>query len=134
MQTKREYAISLGLAQPTRGRMSREAHAAIADAEKAGMTFADAVAARKVSSSVNANPLPSQEPQGERAEVETDQYAPTPPTLRTGYLSFRKADGGTLEVFAKEGCEHCKDSFTFCHCSKPTFTYWKTGEVYTLAG
>lgn len=37
--TKREYAISLGLAQPGRGRLSRAAHAAIAKAESEGMTF-----------------------------------------------------------------------------------------------
>src|SRR6478735_3618881 len=41
MTTKREYAISLGLAQPTRGRMSREAHAAIAKAEAEGMKFTE---------------------------------------------------------------------------------------------
>lgn len=36
---KREYAISLGLAQPGRGRLSREAHAAILKAEVDGYVF-----------------------------------------------------------------------------------------------
>lgn len=40
--TKREYAVSLGLATMGRGRLSREAHAAIAKAEAEGMTFDDA--------------------------------------------------------------------------------------------
>ena len=39
--TKREYLVSLGLAKPGRGRMSREAHAALAKAEAEGMTFDD---------------------------------------------------------------------------------------------
>ena len=42
MQTKREYAASLGLAiAGARGRMSREAHEAIALAEANGTKFAD---------------------------------------------------------------------------------------------
>lgn len=39
--TKREYAISKGLAQPGRGRLSRDAHDAIAKAEAEGMVFDD---------------------------------------------------------------------------------------------
>lgn len=41
MKTKREYAISLGLAKEGRGRLSREAHAAIAKAESEGVKFAE---------------------------------------------------------------------------------------------
>lgn len=37
--TRKEYAISLGLAKPGRGRMSKEAHAAIAEAEARGQVF-----------------------------------------------------------------------------------------------
>lgn len=51
MGTKREYAISLGLAVPGRGRLSREAHAAIAKAESNGMTFDDAKPTVKVTTS-----------------------------------------------------------------------------------
>jgi len=39
--TPKEYAISLGLAKPGRGRLSREAHAAINNAIKAGTVFDD---------------------------------------------------------------------------------------------
>lgn len=43
MQTKREYAASLGLAVAgARGRLSREAHAAITEAESNGLIFSDA--------------------------------------------------------------------------------------------
>lgn len=38
---RKEYAVSLGLATPGKGRMSREALAAIEDARKGGMTFDD---------------------------------------------------------------------------------------------
>lgn len=42
--TRREWAISKGLAKPTRGRMSREAHAECDRAEKAGeVKFSEAV-------------------------------------------------------------------------------------------
>lgn len=129
MQTEREYAISLGLAKPTRGRMSRVAHAAIADARAQGMTFSDAVAVRKITSSVNANPLPAA-PE-DRPEA-FDPYMPTPDTLRSGYLRFVKPNGGSLQVNATEACQNCKSSFSFCHCEKPTFMFWRTGEVYRL--
>lgn len=47
LQTKRDYAASLGLAQAgTRGRLSRAAHEAIAKAESGGMTFAESTPPR----------------------------------------------------------------------------------------
>lgn len=45
--TRRAYAVSLGLAKESRGRMSAEAYAAIAKAEANGMVFADAEAPKK---------------------------------------------------------------------------------------
>jgi subtilisin family serine protease len=47
--TRRAYAVSLGLAKESRGRMSAKAYEAIASAEKSGMVFADTEATpRKV--------------------------------------------------------------------------------------
>lgn len=48
MQTRKEYAVSLGLASPGRGRMSKEAHEAIRAAEAEGMVFADKAAPKPV--------------------------------------------------------------------------------------
>lgn len=45
MQTKREYLISKGLAQPGRGRFSREGNAAIEKAISEGVKFKDATPA-----------------------------------------------------------------------------------------
>lgn len=42
--TRRAYAVSLGLAKESRGRMSADAYAAIAKAEAEGMVFSDAAA------------------------------------------------------------------------------------------
>lgn len=48
MQTRREYAASLGLAiAGARGRMGREAHEAIAKAEAEGMRFKETASASK---------------------------------------------------------------------------------------
>lgn len=44
VQTEREYLVSKGLAKPSRGRFSKEAVAALADARKRGMKFAEVVA------------------------------------------------------------------------------------------
>lgn len=41
MQTRKEYAVGLGLAKPGRGRLSKEAWEAIHAAEADGMQFAD---------------------------------------------------------------------------------------------
>lgn len=41
MQSRKEYAISLGLAKPGRGRLSKQAWTAIKKAEEDGMQFAD---------------------------------------------------------------------------------------------
>jgi hypothetical protein len=41
MMTRKEYAISLGLAKPGRGRMSKEAHEAISQALADGYVFAE---------------------------------------------------------------------------------------------
>lgn len=43
MTTKREYAVSLGLAKEGRGKLSRDAHAAIDKAEAEGTVFTDPV-------------------------------------------------------------------------------------------
>lgn len=45
--TRRAYAVSLGLAKESRGRMSAEAYAAIEKAEANGMVFSDAAAPAK---------------------------------------------------------------------------------------
>src|SRR5690349_18485890 len=101
MQSKREYAISLGLAQPTRGRMSRQAHAAIADAEAEGMVFADTVVKRKVTGSVNANPLPAEPVEHDnRSPFDIDQHHPTPGMVRPKeYLRFVNGKN-SLSVFS----------------------------------
>lgn len=43
MTTRKEYAISLGLAKPGRGRMSLDAHKAIDNAIQEGMVFSDSL-------------------------------------------------------------------------------------------
>jgi hypothetical protein len=131
MTSRREYAISLGLAKPTRGRLSQAAQDAIAKAESEGMTFTET---QSVKPTVNGNPLPA-EPKPEKEPGIFETFAPTPDPIRSGYLLFRKENGGTIKVNASEVCQNCMSSFAYCFCRKPTFRlHEKTlGEqVYTL--
>jgi hypothetical protein len=130
--TQREYAISLGLAKPTRGRMSADAWAAIHKAEADGMKFTETVPTRKVTGSVNANPLPDPDAP-ERKPGIFESFAPTPDPVRKGYLLFVKENGGTIKVNSTEACRNCTCSFSYCRCGKPTFVFWRTGEEYTLS-
>lgn len=65
-ESKRDYAVRLGLAQPTRGRMSRDAHAAIDAAVAAGAVFVEAVkpapASARPTATVASTPLPAVAP------------------------------------------------------------------------
>lgn len=132
MGTRKDYAISLGLAQPGRGRLSREAHAACDEAEKNGTVFSE----KKVSTSVNANPLPGipihNEPVTEDGPA--DPYAHHPAPTRSGMLMFSNGNTTLEKVSAKEACAECGRSFGWCRCSIPTFRYWKSGEVLNLNG
>lgn len=60
MATKREYLVGLGLAQPGRGRFSREALTAIAEAESQGTVFDEPVKAVSKGVSVEGDSSPSQ--------------------------------------------------------------------------
>lgn len=133
MQTEREYAISLGLAKPTRGRMSAEAHAAIAEARSKGMVFA---ARQTAPVGVNAEPLPAvrvaADPDAEPGIWES--FAPTPEPLRSGMLTF-VGEAGKVTVNSTEACIDCKTSFSYDYkCRTPRFRDWRTGTIYTLGG
>lgn len=131
MSTRRDYAIKLGLAQPGRGRLSRDAHAACDEAEAKGMIFTE----RQASSSVNAHPLPASQPVHSEPDTgPVDPYAPHPPATRNGMLMFSNGKVTLEEVSAREACAECGRSFGWCRCSIPTFRYWKSGEVLNLNG
>lgn len=99
---KREYAISLGLASPGRGRLSREAHAAIQKAEDEGMTFAD-----------KAPYIPKIKDVGE-----TVSYT-KPPQVKVRDI------GSGLKGFTEQGwtvgfdtCKNCACHANYCSCKE----------------
>lgn len=117
MTTRREYAISLGLAQPGRGRMSREANEAIRKAEDSGMTFSDSKErvdpykgsavkraaeekARKVQRVVQESPESASKPFTGKFEVEIP--------------------GGKRKALSERTACVCGASLCYCRCKTPT--------------
>lgn len=118
MTTRREYAISLGLATPGRGRMSREAHAAIEKAEAEGQVFSDpkpVTKAEKIQARESARPAPRktvvQKPVQESAVVERKPF--------TGKFEALMPDGKRKAVSERTACR-CGASLCYCLCSTPT--------------
>lgn len=114
MTTRREYAASLGLAIPnTRGRLSKEAHEAIAKAESEGMVFTD-------------------QPKGKPKTVVLDEegvpIAPKPKkdTVMRHARAFRAmTTSGQIIEFGH--CSGCRMHVKFCKCqSGPQAPAWLT--------
>lgn len=101
MTTRREYAASLGLAKPnTRGRLSKEAHEAIAKAEADGMVFTDNAKAKPVVLDSEGQPvLPK----------------PKKDTVMRHVRAYRaKTHAGQVIEFGH--CSRCKMHVKFCKC------------------
>lgn len=132
MTTRREYAISLGLASPGRGRMSREANAAIAKAEAEGTVFdvprlptseerksarhavkERAEEARKVIRETSPVPKPTSRPK----LVEEMPVRPSKPF--TGKFEVQIPDGKRKTLSDRTACT-CGASLSYCHCATPT--------------
>lgn len=114
--TKREYAVSLGLATMGRGRLSREAHAAIAKAEAEGMTFDDAVKVAPTPKAHTDKPV--------KVKAEPVLNAQTIGDVKTRYpidtiFVGKDSNGKTREVNARQACFHCGYSLTSHACNEP---------------
>lgn len=122
MQTRREYAISLGLAKPTRGRMSREANAAIDKAIAKGMQFSDMQKAVSVSES------------GEKEEKKPDPvnfYGSTPaPRFDGGWKITVK--GKSKDISGKEVCRNCMVSLDYHGCANPIVPDIDSGKMIAV--
>ena len=131
MMSRRDYAVSLGLAEHKRGRMSMEAWDAIKVAESEGKTFSD---------SSNAYPEP---PKGrgasvrrvvtvgpnatERAEAErkrkvqkvVQEPAKNEPRAFTGKFEVAIPGGSRKALSNRTACT-CGASLMYCLCATPT--------------
>jgi len=118
MQTKREYAASLGLAQAgARGRLSREAHAAIEKAIAEGMQFSDA---NKIT--VSSKPAtPKTIRVGKPANPESVGVAGDVISLYAADTKFtgRDSTGKKFTVDARQVCKKSGYSITSCPCGGP---------------
>jgi hypothetical protein len=119
MTTRREYAISLGLATPGRGRMSREAHAAIEEAEAEGKVFSDpkpVTKAEKIAARESVRPAPRK-----AVVVQTEGQKTAEPLAKPFTGTFRAVmpDGTRKKLSDRTACQ-CGASLSFCYCKVPT--------------
>ena len=122
MQTRREYAISLGLAKDGRGRMSKEAHSAINKALAEGMRFSDV---RQDSDS--SIPVTSEQASKDSAAPE-NLFGPTPEPLYNGgwYVWEGKKK---RNISGREVCRGCGLSLDYHRCNLPIFPSRITNEM-----
>jgi len=101
---KREWLVSQGLAQPGRGRFSREALAALADS---GITFDTSPAQ---SDTIEFK----QEPEAPPATVSMAPPINVPPIERDEYTRKGLDDKGHVIEWAT--CHRCNSHIMYCHC------------------
>lgn len=111
MQTRKEYAASLGLAKPGKGRMSKAAHEAIEKAIAEGMEFRDA------------SPRPAaQKSASEPKPVKNDavnNFAGTPAPSHSGDW-FTQVNGKRVTISEKSVCTTCGYSLAYHACLSPS--------------
>lgn len=105
MGTKREYAISLGLAQPGRGKLSKLAHEAIDKAIQQGMVFGD-----------------SSTPVVERQEIKS-----SPVTHKYNTVWGVCTRGRSNLPIAFQYCAKCFRQVTYCLHDIPQLPHWVGG-------
>ena len=110
METRREYAIRLGLAKPGRGRLSAAAHDAINKALADGMRFSDVP--------VSDSPVTSEE--ATKKNTEGTFFGDTPEPLYNGGW-YVVEDGNRISISGKEVCRTCMNSLDYHRCNAPTF-------------
>lgn len=118
MQTRREYAASLGLAKAgARGKFSNAAKEAIAKAEADGMTFSDAAPNRPAP-----EPAGQNEPKPEAKADPRDTPYLTADEYRfpeSVYRAVRFDNGKRVAVSLRECCSPCGVSLVNHACASP---------------
>lgn len=109
--TRKDYAASLGLAKPGKGRMSREAHEAVDKAIADGMTFNDyRVAVRPSEDAPKVIVGPNEE-----ANVYADAFYRYERDQEFTY----SADGKAYVISGKPACMNCGYSLVGHTCNDP---------------
>ena len=115
MQTRREYAVSLGLAKMTRGRLSLEAKNAIAEAEAKGMKFSDSGVKAVVRNDDGTT---------ETVTVAApENYFGATPDPRYPNDSWYVAGDKKKKVSSRAACGNCNYSLSHHKCGDPVALY-----------
>lgn len=122
MQTRREYAASLGLAEAgKRGRLSKEAHSAINKALAEGMRFSDVPV-----DSAASEPMTSEK--ATKANTSDTYTGPTPdPIYNGGWFVWEGKK--KRNVSGAEVCRKCKVSLDWHRCNLPVIPSIETNEM-----
>ena len=113
MQTAREYAISLGLAKPGRGKLSFAAHEALQKAIANGMTFSDYPKETNGPKPVHKKVRPSKP-----AKEDTTGIAELAP-YRFPENAFKAVQGNGIVRSLREACRTCRVSLVGHYCENP---------------
>lgn len=117
MQTRREYAISLGFAVPGRGRLSAKAHEAINKAEQGGMKFSDSAFKASPRSVRTHNAIP-------KVIQHTNDVPADPVRTFEETVTFKGVvNGKTVIVDGRQACSGengCGYSLWYCRCPENT--------------
>lgn len=129
MQTKRDYAISLGLARPgSRGRLSREANIAIEKALKEGKVFRDAGSIQSGGADGNTDDAVVS------AAGDTAVTYKTIPEFEINHQQDKvwgvDRSGRTPIVIAFCSCNACGRAIKYCLHETPKLPSWIDSETY----
>ena len=122
METRRQYAARLGLAQPgARGRLSKEAHSAINKALAEGMRFSDVPVDSGAST-----PITSEK--ATKIATADSFTGPTPdPIYNGGWFVWEGKK--KRNVSGAEVCRKCRVSLDWHSCNLPVIPSIKTNEM-----
>jgi hypothetical protein len=129
----RDYAISLGLAKPGKGKLSKAAHDAIQKAINEGKTFVDynnGRVNRNVTDSRTTRPTNGTVGLSIGTEEEQKEYPPIPPNpVRHTYNTIYGIDakGRTPLVIGFESCAICLRHVRYCLHEIPQLPVWIGG-------
>lgn len=122
MTTRREYAVSKGLATFGRGRMSRDALDAIAQAEANGMVFTDPVKEKvEISPEVlkRSAIVRATEEHARRDQMAAENVPDGPSKAFTGKFEVQVPGGKRKTLSERTACT-CGASLCYCRCAKPS--------------
>jgi hypothetical protein len=122
--TQREYLISLGLAKATRGKFSREGHAALATAREGGMVFDDDHKATPVKREPAVAPVDHSRLEDGRPSVEPGgNWTPDPPQLRIRQIRAMWCEDDRGLQIQFQTCRKCAFHVSFCKCADVGMPY-----------